>query len=96
MIIVDFIYVKDFTKNSIYKHTQILSFDELPPIEEIPLLKIEGGVLKPIYCVKNPIYKEQFIILSELYNNDLSNNRLNCELTLTKIYKGDYIKMDSI
>lgn len=97
MFITDYIWIHDFSKSIIHSQSNIIYLEENITelsndiIHLIPLVKTDTKLtLKPIYVIKNPIYKSQYIILCELYNNELSNNRLNCELTLNKIYKGNY------
>jgi len=97
--IIEYIWVQDFKTSKLYSQTNIVKLsDNIKTLDNsiihlIPLVKIPNQYvnLKPIYIIKNPFTSENtYIALCEMYGGDISNNRLNCELTLTKNYPGDY------
>lgn len=99
MFIIDYIWVQDFKNSKIQSQTNIVKLEDsvktlINNVHLIPLIKVPDRflTLKPIYVIKNPFTEisNRYIVLCEVYNSDISNNRLNCELTLTKHYPGNY------
>jgi hypothetical protein len=100
MFVIDYIWIHDIKQCKLRSQTKIIDLldteiNELTNdhLHLIPLLKRNDIVLKPVYVVKNPFSKNEnaYMALCEQFTeNTASNNRLHCDLTLTKHYKGEY------
>lgn len=100
MYIIDYFWIQDFKTSKLYSQTNIVKLEKDEKLSNetihlVPLVNVPNQyiTLKPVYLIQNPFHDDEihFIALCEVYNSDLPNNRLNCELTLTKHYPGDYL-----
>jgi hypothetical protein len=102
MFVIDYIWVQDVKKSLIQSQTSIVSIPEVTNstltneyIANVPLLKLPNqNILRPVYLTENPFSScsNSYIVLCDLFKgkDDVSNNRLHCDLTLTKHYEGTY------
>jgi len=99
MFIIDYIWIQNTKQCKLQSQINIVEVpdtDELTNdnIQQIPLLKLKEIILKPVYIVKNPFTTNKnnsyLAICEQFTENSKSNNRLQCEFTLTKHYDGKY------
>ena len=102
MFVIEYIWIHDVKTSNIQSQTSIVAIPECVTLSNenvgsIPLLKLQNKhILRPVYVTNNPFSScsNAYIALCEIYKGDDNttdtNNRLHCDLTLTKHYKGTY------